>query len=234
MNRLNRVMTFAALAVLAAALAGCATTNRLDRFDFKGATLAADMPIPPAPRMKVRYEVSLDRRDLVYSAFSVVTNVAKATQAEKARETMDEALASVDVPGIVLQESFDACATALGAEPQDNADAADYLLVLSIHDWGIDASSPISVVSLRIRVTASLYAARGSELVWRRDISVHDAASPAMFGLGPVVGNLVTATALSQLSVDELADGFTALGRNTARSVARQLEEDLVSARFGS
>ena len=52
-----------------------------------------------------------------------------------------------------------------------------------------------------------------------------------MFGLGPVVGNIVTATELSQLSVDELAQGFTELGRSMARSISQELQEDLASAR---
>ena len=92
----------------------------------------------------------------------------------------------------------------------------------------------MSTVALRIRLTVSLYDTRGRGLVWRRELSVHDDASPAMFGLGPVVGNMVTASALSELSVDELTDGFTALGHSTARSVARLLREDLISARYGS
>jgi ABC-type uncharacterized transport system auxiliary subunit len=233
MNRQNRSLAIACLAALAVTLAGCATTNRLDRFDFTGSTLAVDMPMPPAPRMQVRYEVSLDRHDLIYSAFSVLTSVAKATQAEIARQNMDQALSAVDVPDLIVRESFSACAAALGAHPEDSGARADFLLVLSIHDWGIDASSPISTVSLRMHLTASLYSTHGSELVWRRDLGVHDNASPAMFGLGPIVGNMVTATALSELSVDELERGFTELGRSMARSIASRLQEDLMSARYG-
>ena len=231
MNRLNGAFTVVFLAALGILLAGCATTNRLSRFDFKGSTLAVDMPLPPAPRMQVRYEVSLDRRDPVYSAFSVLTSMAKATQAERARQNMEEAVSEVDVPDLIAKESFRACAAVLGAQPEDNPAGADFLLVLSIHDWGIDAGSPVSTVSLRMRLTASLYGLRGSELAWRRELSVHDDASPAMFGLGPVVGNIVTATELSELSVDELAQGFTELGRNVAHSISRELREDLASAR---
>ena len=82
MNRPNRAFAIACFAGLAVSLAGCATTNNLDRFDFAGATLAADMPLPPEPRMQVHYEVILDRHEPIYSAFSVLTGVAKATQAE--------------------------------------------------------------------------------------------------------------------------------------------------------
>jgi hypothetical protein len=231
MNRVNKAFAAAFLAALGILLAGCATTDRLSRFDFRGSSLAVDMPLPPAPRMQVRYEVSLDRRDPVYSAFSVLTSVAKATQAERARQNMEEAVSEVDIPDLIAKESSRTCAAVLGAQPEDNAACADYLLVLSIHYWGIDAGSSISSVSLRMHLTASLYGLHGSALAWRQELSVHDDASPAMFGLGPIVGNIVTATALSELSVDELEQGFTELGRSMARSISWELREDLASAR---
>jgi hypothetical protein len=223
----------AACAVLALGLAGCATTNHLDGFDFRGTALRADMAAPPAPQVLVRYEVILDRRDIVYSAFNVISNVAKATQAEKARESMEAALEDVDVPSLVLEEALSSCAAALGARPAEMAETADARLVIDIHDWGIEAGTPLSVVALRMRLTASLYEEHGTTLLWRRDLTVHDNASPVMFGLPPIVGNMVTATALAGLSVDELQEGFTELGRSAARSVARVLQEDLAAARFG-
>jgi hypothetical protein len=61
---------------------------------------------------------------------------------------------------------------------------------------------------------------------------VNDPASPAMFGLGRIVGNMVTATILSEMSEEDLARGFTELALRSARSVARQLENDLTSARY--
>ena len=58
-------------------------------------------------------------------------------------------------------------------------------------------------------------------------------ASPAVFGLGQIIGNMVTATALSNMTPDELAAGFRELARETARVVARLLERDLARARGG-
>ena len=232
-NAVKKILTTAACAALAAFLASCATVNRLDSYDFAGATLAADMQTPPEPRVDVLYDVTLNARMPVYSALSVMTNLAKAGQAEKATEAMRGALASVDVPEILLRESYAACAAALDAEQEHQRMRADYVLVLSIHDWGIRAHGYGSTVSLHISLTAVLYRSAGDELLWRRDLSVNDAASPAMFGLGQVVGNMVTATVLSEMSEEDLARGFTELARRSARSVARQLEKDLSSARYG-
>jgi hypothetical protein len=42
---------------------------------------------------------------------------------------------------------------------------------------------------------------------------------------------MVTATVLSNMTADELAQGFTELGRESARTVVRQLERDMDRAR---
>jgi ABC-type uncharacterized transport system auxiliary subunit len=233
MKAVKKILAVVACASLAALLASCATVNRLDGRDFQGATLAADMQTPPDPRVDVRYDVTLNNRNPVYSALSVMTNLAKAGQAEKASEAMRGALASVDVPDILLQESYAACAAALDAEMEHQGARADYMLVLSIRDWGIWAHSYGSAVSLHLRLTAGLYRSAAGELIWRRDFTVNEPASPAMFGLGQIVGNMVTATVLSEMSEENLARGFTELARRSAQSVARQLEKDLSSARYG-
>jgi glycerol dehydrogenase-like iron-containing ADH family enzyme len=54
-----------------------------------------------------------------------------------------------------------------------------------------------------------------------------------MFGFGDIVGNIVTASELASLSDQDLAKGFEQMARDTARSIARTLEDDLYSARFG-
>ena len=232
-NAVKKILAVAACAAVAALLASCATVNRLDSYDFQGATLAADMRTPPEPRVDIHYDVTVNERMPVYSALSVMTNLAKAGQAEKASDAMRGALASVDVPDILLRESYAACAAALDAEQEYQRMRADYVLVISIHDWGIQAHSFGSAVSLHIRLTAGLYRTAGGDLIWRRDLTVNDPASPAMFGLGQIVGNMVTATVLSEMSEEDLARGFTELALRSARSVARQLEKDLSSSRYG-
>ncbi len=63
-------------------MAGCATVNRLDPNVFRGARLSAAMQAPPEPRMQVSYDLTIDSRRPVLSALSVLTNLAKASQAE--------------------------------------------------------------------------------------------------------------------------------------------------------
>ena len=219
-------------AALAMLTSSCATINKLDKYDIANATLAASMRVPPQPTFNIHYSVKIDAKDPIGTAFSVGTNLAKAEQAEKAEGRMREALASVDVPEIVLRETSAACIQALGAKKAAAKMLADYLLDLEIREYGVNAASAGSSVSLRMHMTASLHHNRSGELVWRRDINVDNQASPDMFGGGQIVGNLVTAMALSELSVDQLAKGFEQLAVESARSVARRLENDLYSARY--
>jgi hypothetical protein len=233
--RITRKAAYAAgTLALVLAVAGCATVNRLDPNEFWGARLSAHMQTPPAPRMQVSYDLTIDSRRPVFTALSVLTNLAKASQAEKADRAMREALRRVDVPAIVFDESFTACAGMLGATPVDAAEMADYSLDLDITSWGIRANAPGSPVTLHMEMRATLSRAFGGDVLWQRNLTVDEPASPAMFGLGEIVGTMVTATTLYDMSPDTLADGFAEMARSTARGVARLLQRDLNRARsFG-
>jgi hypothetical protein len=145
---------------------------------------------------------------------------------------MRDALLSIDVPSIVLDETFNACAEALDARKVFRKYQADYLLDVEIDHYGIRADSPNGAVSLTMRLTARLYDNRSGDLVWRRAVSVNDRATPYMFGVGDLLGNVVTAGVLANLTTNEIADGFEELARESSKSLARRLERDLYSARF--
>jgi ABC-type uncharacterized transport system auxiliary subunit len=225
----------ACLAAVAAAfllLGGCMSVNHLDLYDFEGARLAVDMETPPEPQLRIDYNIQMNGSP-VMDALSVMSNLAKANQAARARELMRAALMGVDVPGIVRSESFRACASSLGTETVDSVRMADYVLALRIKEWGIEARSPVSAVSLHMKLLVSLYPRKGDELAWRRMITVDEPADPEMFGVGNIIGNMVTATVLSNMTEEDLARGFKELGSLTARRVAYELEGDLDRARFG-
>jgi hypothetical protein len=221
------------LAAAAFVLSSCMTVNRLDRYDLTGSRLAVDMRTPPDPQLNVDYNVTMDSRSPVISALSVMSNLAKAGQANRARDVMRDALRQVDVPQIIRAESFSSCAASLGAEQVDSKRRADWVLAIQMEEWGIDARSPFSAVSLRVRLVASLYPAAGGELAWRREVTVDQPADPDMFGIGNIVGNMVTATVLSKMTEEDLARGFRQLASRTAKRVAMSLERDLDHARFG-
>jgi hypothetical protein len=220
----------AAAAVLL--LSSCTTVNNLDRYRIENASLAADMREPPQARLDIDYTVHFDARNPIGTALSVGTTLIKASEAEKAEANMRDALATVDVPAIVLRETARACAGALDARLVDRGQRADYLLDLDIREYGIQAPSWGSAVTLHLRMVASLYHTRSRDIVWRRAITIDDPASPQMFGVGHIVGDIVTAGVLSSLTVDELEEGFRALALESARSLTRKLERDFYRASF--
>lgn len=236
-----RVKNGALLGLAAASLllAGCMTVNHLGRYDFEGSRLAVDMRTPPEPRLRIDYDITLDSHNAVYSALSVMTNLAKANQAAQVRDTMRAALMEVDVPEIVRTQTFSACAQSLGARQAGSRRDSDYVLSIRIDEWGIEARSAVSAVSLRMKLVATLYPAAAGrspteeEMAWRREVTVDEPADPEMFGIGSIIGNMVTATVLSNMTEEDLVRGFRELGSLTARRVALILERDLDRARFG-
>ncbi len=225
--KVQRIAGCAAAAALAVALASCATVSKLHPAELVGARLAAQMTPAPQPRVHVAYDVTLSSRNPIFSALSVMTNLAKAAQAQKADQAMREALDGVDVPAVILAESSSACATALGASEASSRSESDLVLMLHIHDWGIEADSPASSVDLHMSITAGLYRSIDNELLWQRRITVNQPASPAMFGAGQIVGNMITATALYEMSADELSAGFREMARETSRAIVRALQREI-------
>ena len=226
------VAVAACVALVATFLTSCMTVNRLDRHRLDGATISANLRLPPEPKFDVHYVVRFDSRNPVGTALSIGSNIAMAAEASRAESRMRDALFSIDIPAMVLNESYSACADALDAQKVYRKYEADYLLDLEIREYGIRADSPNGAVSMMMRLSARLYHNRSGELVWRRDVSVDNRATPYMFGLGEIFGNVVTASVLADLSKQEIADGFERLALESSKSLARKLERDLYSVRY--
>lgn len=216
------------------ALASCTTVNRLDRYRVEGATMSANLRVPPSPKFNISYSVKFDSHNPVGTALSIGTNIAIAAEARRVESRMRDALLSVDVPEIVLDETYLACASALDARKVRQKYRADYLLDLEIREYGIHATSPNGAVTLTLRLTARIYDNASGELLWRRNVSADDRASPYMFGMGDIFGNIVTASVLANLTTEQIADGFEQLALESSKSIARRLERDLYSVRYRS
>ena len=218
--------------VLLATLGSCTTVNRFGSYHVENAKLAASLQVPPEPRLDVNYSVYFDANNPIGSAMSIGTNIAKAASATQAEARMRDALDAVNVPNIVLDESSRACARAMDSRLVETRRSSDFLLDLEIREYGINAESGNGAVYLRMSLVARVYETKSGELVWRRNISVNDRASPSMFNAFDVVGNVVTAGVLSNMTTDQLERGFERLASESARSVARTLERDLYSKRY--
>jgi hypothetical protein len=232
MNRTRSAVLAVGLAA-AALLASCATVNRLDRIRIDDLRLAAVLQPPPPPSLDTWYDLSIDTSDPVGTVLRVGSSIVKAAEAEKAGERMREALGRVDVPAVVFDESSERCVRALGADRVVQARDADAVLELEIEDYGINAPSWGSAVSLEIATTVRLYERRSHDLLWRRHITVTQRASPEVFGLPGAAESIFTAAMLASLSTEEMVRGFSGLAQYAARVIGDTLERDLWRADGG-
>jgi hypothetical protein len=234
MNR-TRSAVPALLVVLGAAvlLASCATVNRLDRIRIDNPRLATVLQPPPPPSLDTWYDLSINTDDPIGTVLRVGSSIVKAAEAEKAGARMREALSGVDVPEVVFDESSQRCVRALGAARVGEARDADLVLEIEIDDYGINAPSWGSAVSLEIETTVRLYDRRSHDLLWRRHITVTQRASPEVFGLPGAAESIFTAAMLASLSTEEMVRGFTSLAQYAARVIGDTLERDFWKAGGG-
>lgn len=213
-------------------VASCATVNKFDEYAVEGGDLAANLRMPPEPEIESDYFVDIDKDNPIGTVLSVGTTIAKASEVNRAEDRMRDALQTVDVPGIVFEQTFLGVAEALQSRMVEDRRSADYFLDIEIREYGITAGSSGGQVALSMRVTARLFHQRSGELVWRRNISREDEASPYMFGIAGSAGNVLTAALLAELSTDEMAEGFDRLATSLAREISREIEDDLYRARY--
>lgn len=232
MTTITRIKRLGVLALVVSIVASCATVNKFDEYAVEGGDLAANLRMPAEPEIESDYFVTIDTDNPVGTVLSVGTTIAKASEVNRATDRMIEALDTVDVPQIVFQQTFLGVAEALQSRMVDDRRSADYFLDLEIREYGITAGSTGGQVELSMKVTARLYHQRSGELVWRRNITREDRATPYMFGIGGSAGNALTAALLSELSTEEMAEGFDRLANALAREISREVEDDLYRARY--
>jgi hypothetical protein len=219
--------------ILAAALAlsGCASTGALGEYRFRGASLASHMRSPPEPRVFADYPIRIDRGDPVGSVISVGSSIAKAAGVRAAEEHLQRALAAVDIPEEVRLSTLEECADVLDCDAIERGRSADFVLELEIREYGIDATSWNAQAELRVDILAVLTDGAEGRDIWRARVSEQAPLTPALFGLGSSVGNIVTAATLADLSEDEIGRGLMRLVRRVATRVADRLARDFGRSR---
>jgi hypothetical protein len=218
--------------VLLAAFISCSTVNNLAEYRFGGTTVAGTLRTPPEPEIDGNYDIHIDANNPVLSFVSVATNLAKANQIAKIKDSMLDALRSVDVPDLVWDETYKRSLRSLSSTPAESVSDSDYIFDLEIVSYGIDADSANAAVKIEIVTTARLYSTIDRNLIWQRRVSVREPLRPEVFGAVDVVDTLITTAVLADLSEEELIQGFTASAREVAYKIARRLEDDIYRAVF--
>lgn len=227
MNRFPFVLGLLALVVFTAA--GCRSTNRLAQYDFRDRTVAVTSNLPPHPDVFSSDWLDVDPENLLATVARVGSQVVKEVQAEKARARLADASREVDVSDRIAGRVRDGSARYLRAQPVDEAHTADYLIDIRVRKYGIEASSWRSRAYFKLDADVLLLDGEGRQ-VWKTRVKERDPISPTLFA-GTTVTNLVTAEALSRLSVEEMVVAMEQMADYAADRINVRLQHDLARAR---
>lgn len=210
-----------------AALAAC-SGHHLAEYDFADRTLAVVYFNAPAPEVHTGgYDVDGDNPlEVVVSASG---RVAREMEARRARARMDSAVARVDLAGRLADRTAERAGRYLGTRPVEDASEADYLLEVDIRRMGLEARRGGAYTFVQGEVV--LLDGRTGREIWDAGVNGHDRVTPGMWDAPGVLGDVVTAGALSGLSVDEFERLLVGLTDYVADRVGRELRGDLRRAR---
>ena len=212
---------------------GCGPSHRLGDYDFDDRTVAVMAAIPPAPRISGNGwgEAYVDPGDPIGTAVRIGTATAKWDQARKAQVRLDSAAARVDIAEIVAVRALRGSAPALRLQPVDRPDDADFVLDIRVYDYGLAADSYDGALFFALEAEVVLLDEATRETVWKQTLREREVLSSTIFGLPPAAGNVVTARALSRLSVEEMEAGLARLAAFAADRVTGALRKDFLESR---
>ena len=228
-------LPLAALLLLAAAAAGCGSSNRLDEVSLDGRRVAVTAAIPPAPRVQAGspLESGIDPYDPVGTAVRVGTSVAKRRQARRAQARLDSVAATVDVADRIARESLARTAQLLRFAPASRPEAADFVLDLRVADYALVADSYEVAVYFVLVGDVHLLDARTGASLWGAELREREVVERSLFGLPIAAGNVITGRALASLSAREMAAGLGRLADLAAERITGRLADDYVRSRDG-
>jgi hypothetical protein len=217
----------AGLAILIPALAGC-SGHHLDEYNFVDQSLAVVYFTAPAPRLWTG-GVDVEGDNPLEVVVSAGGRVAREVEARRAQARLDSAAMRVDLAGRMADRTLERASRYLGTRPVQEESQADYLLEVDIRRLGLDAGRHGAY--LVVVGEAVLLDGRTGREIWDADVRGNERLSPGVWGSSDVLGDVVTAGALSGVSVSEFEDILAALTDFVADRIGRELRGDLRSVR---
>lgn len=227
-----RVRRATHLLVLAAPLfaGACGARHQLGDYDFAGRSIAVVQFAPPAPELRTGGRDAADENPLI-AVLEAGSAVAVELESRRARARLDSAASVVDVSTRMAERTLERAARYLGARPVDSERSADYLLEVDVQRFGIDASGS-GPANLFVRGEAILLDARSGNEIWSREVSAWDRLTPSVgVANGTATGGILTAAALTRVSVEDFGRILEQLADYAADVVTAELREDLRDVR---
>ncbi len=231
MHRFSRLSILpVVVAVGAVLLTQCGSSNKLHNYQFNERTIATQMLTPPAPIVFSDSFIWIDKDDPIGSVLRIGTTIAKEIEASKVRARLDSAMQQVDIPLLVEDMVAEKGAKVLRCQNIAEPKKADFLLDIDIKKYGIEAESWFATTRFRMEIEVTLVDNAATARIWKKKVKENLKIAPTIFGLGQSINNVVTAAALANLSVDEIAAGLRSLAETAADRIVKKLQQDLYKA----
>lgn len=211
---------------------GCASSNTLHEYDYRGRSLSVVSDLPPSPEVLTGpYFVGHPSGDAIRDAVRLGARVAREVEAREVRERLDSAATLIDVGHVLEDNTLERAARYLGARASRSEAQTDFLLELVVVEYGIDAETWDAAAHVYIEADAALIHVESGAEIWRAEIEARDPLGPSVFGPARAVRDIVTAASLADLSVEEIVDALEYLADYSAGAITDRLRDDLREAR---
>jgi hypothetical protein len=210
-----------------ALLAGCGG-HHLAEYDFVDQSLAVVYFGAPAPQLWTG-GYDLDTDNPLEAVVSAGGRVVREVEARRAQARLDSAAAGVDLAGRLAARTLERTSRYLGTRPVEEESEADYLMEVDLRRLGLNAYDRGAY--LVVEGEAVLLDARTGREIWDADVRGTQRITPGIWSAPDVVGDVVTAGALSGISVAEFEQIVEALTDFVADRIGRELRGDLRSVR---
>lgn len=216
---------------LAGPVAGCGHGNLLHQYDYQDRTLGVVSEVPYRPDVLSGSLFDLrSSGDPLRDAIRIGARVVREVEASGLQARLDSAASRVDVGYVLEERTHERAARYLGADAVGSTADSDFLLELVVGDYGVVADSWDAGAEFFIEADAALLHDDGTE-IWGAEVSAREPIGPGIWGGPQELRDVVTATLLATLDVDELASLMEGLADFSARVITDRLRNDLREAR---
>jgi len=224
----RRLVGLVAVTLLAGA---CGGLNRLGEYDFRSRTLAVEADFPPYPEVLTGPILPNHEGDPIHAIVRTGTRLAREIEAHHVGPRLDSAAAEVDVAGLVRERLGRQANRILGTRPIERSEDADLIFEVRIRDYGIDAKDWNAAAHFFVDAEVWLLDGLDRRPIWKTRVRERDPITPAILGRRSVLRDVVTAAALADLSVDDIARALEQLSVYAADHITDHLRKALYDAR---
>lgn len=208
----------------------CAHAGRLGEYDFRDRTIAVVAVIPPRPYVDTGPDVDLTGSSLLGAALKVGTSIYKESQAARLRARLDTASVGIDLADRIAGDVVERSARYLGARAVDDGRDADFQLEVNVEEYGVDAREWDDGAHFHLEARLLLLDREGRE-VWRGKVDESEPVTRGWFEVGSPGADVITGSALGDLTVGELRLALNEVADYAAGRLAEKLRQGMEKAR---